>query len=129
VGMSKLRCVNCRTEVDPDKAKVCFGVLVCESCDRVANRFFEQAQKELKVVLVLMKDAIRMGLTQGRLQFSMDGEEIVTRQKLLAKLGELVERAQENAAQCSTKTTTSAETTKPSAPTVVGPSSSENPTR
>ena len=129
MGVPKLKCMNCKAELEQSQAKIAFEVLVCPDCEKVANRFFAQAQKELKVVLVLMKDAIRMGLTQGRLQFSMDGDKPVSRQDLLVKLGELVERAQEKASQCSTETTNSAETTKQPAPNADGFSSSESPTR
>lgn len=58
--------MNCKQSVDPEKAKVFLGVYVCETCHLVASRLRERIQAELKSLLTMADEALRIGLIEGK---------------------------------------------------------------
>jgi hypothetical protein len=114
--------MNCRKEVLPNEGKLFAEVFVCPDCYLVAERMMDRALKELKLVLVMMKDTIRVGLLNGKLQFRTPEElRVVKKSDFLAELGRLVEEAQERNAQAEWQSKTqSSETSKQFAPPVDG---------
>lgn len=62
-----LPCLNCHNPVDPQKAKIFAGVFVCETCHLVATRLEERGTAELRSLLTLQREAIRIALTRGEL--------------------------------------------------------------
>lgn len=74
-------------------------VFICSNCKLVAERIFERAQQDVKHLLVMMKESIRLGLIEGRLQFR-DPEQVeeVSRPDLINKLAELADQVREKQA-------------------------------
>lgn len=96
VEATPLRCMNCDAPIEQGEMKLFAQVCVCGSCYKMAERLYERANKELKLVLVMMKDAIRLSLLEKKLQFKTpDQIQSMKKADLLSRLGELVEQAQE----------------------------------
>jgi hypothetical protein len=88
--------MNCDAPIAAGEMKLFAEVCVCEGCYNMATRMHERALKELKVVLVMMKESIRLALLQKKLQFRTPEElQNVKKPELLGELGRLVEAAQE----------------------------------
>lgn len=101
---SLLKCMNCQREILPNRGEFFMEVFVCSDCKRVAERLYERAQQDVKHLLVMMKEAIRLGLVQGKLQFRDPTQvEEVSRPDLLTKMAELAEKAREEQAKASPK--------------------------
>lgn len=98
--LGTLPCMNCGAEVPSSQAKFFAEVFVCTDCHAVAERMMQRTHKELKLVLAMMKDAIRMGLLQKKLRFRTPEElEKEDKADFLSRLGELVKAAQDRNAQ------------------------------
>jgi hypothetical protein len=66
-----LKCVNCQKPTDPKDAqhyKFFAGVFCCGECFVIAERFFDKGTEDLKSLLVMLKESIRIALVQGRLK-------------------------------------------------------------
>jgi hypothetical protein len=63
-------CLNCKTEVSQEKAKVFAGVFVCPDCYTKAERLYNKCEGELKQLLLVLKEAIRVALVKGALQYN-----------------------------------------------------------
>jgi hypothetical protein len=89
-----LSCMSCHKEVVEEQGKFFAEVFVCPDCFLLATRFYERAEQDLKRLLVMMKEAIRVGLLQGKLQFKTP-EQIkeAPRNDVLEKLSELAKEA------------------------------------
>ena len=93
---SLLNCMNCKREILPNKGEIYLKVFICHNCKLIAERLYERAQKDVKHLLVMMKEAIRLGLVQGKLQFRDTNQvDEVSRPDLLSKLADLAEQARE----------------------------------
>lgn len=89
-----LSCVGCKREVSAGDGKLFAEVFVCDGCFLIASRLFERGQQELKMLLVVLKEAIRNEILQGRLQFqSADEVREVPKRDLITHLAELAEKA------------------------------------
>lgn len=71
--MKPLPCLNCGKEVSSEDAQLFAGVFVCPTCDLFAKRLYSRSEQELKQLLFLLKESIRLALTQGKL---MPGEHV-----------------------------------------------------
>ena len=65
-----LPCLNCKKDVTPDVAKIYSGVFLCPDCFFVASRFEERITSELKSLLLIAREAIRIAAVKGELRFS-----------------------------------------------------------
>ena len=80
--MDGLPCMHCKQPVKPDEGKFFGGanngpsVFVCPRCFAIAQRLFERIQAELHQLLVMAKEAVRVGLIEGRLQAEPDPREV-----------------------------------------------------
>lgn len=114
-----LKCLSCKKPVQ-GSGKLFAEVFCCDSCFTLAARFMERVEQDLVFLRVMMKEAIRQGLLEGKLQFSVESLADVPKQDLLTRLAELAEAAKERQ-QCqdnSTQSTASGATTKPSVRTL-----------
>jgi hypothetical protein len=68
-----LPCVNCRQKVGQVNAKFFDGVFLCPSCHGVALRVEERLTSELKMLLVMLREAIRVAACDGKLHLSDTG--------------------------------------------------------
>lgn len=105
--------MNCCREVLPGDGKIFAEVFVCPDCYVVAERLYQRAHQVLKLVLVMMKDTIRLSLLQRRLSFKSSAIETMTKSQLLGALSKLVD-----AGETCDPTTPSTESTKLSVDTV-----------
>ena len=138
--MVGLPCVNCGKEVDPGEAKFFAQVFVCPECYAIAERLYTRGEQELKMMLLLLKESIRLAITRKELQFMQRLEEdAVPKKDLLSELARLAHEARKEAAergelksggdQWQAPTTThSKATTSPAAATATGkPDSGSTP--
>jgi hypothetical protein len=63
---SALCCMNCGKPTEADAAKLFAGVFVCAACHASATHFHEKLEQELRHLLVLSKDSIRVALATGK---------------------------------------------------------------
>jgi hypothetical protein len=122
-----LPCLSCKQEVPPADGKVFAEVFMCPSCFRIAERLLKSGDAELKMMLLVLKESIRVAaLTQG-LQYAeqylgdMPKEDLVSH---LAKMAAEVKRQAipQGDKQCRQilTPTRSLEPMLPSAPPVAG---------
>ena len=95
--MVGIPCLNCKAEVSEGAGKLFAEVFVCPGCFLIASRLYERADKDLKQVLVMMKESIRIGLLQGQLQFSEEELQTLSKPDLLRQMAIFSEEAQRNA--------------------------------
>lgn len=71
-----MKCMNCPTEVAPKDAKFFAKVFLCPSCYEQAQHFYTKLDIELRHLLVVAKEAIRIALVTGKFSFpeGMGGE-------------------------------------------------------
>ena len=66
---TQVRCMNCSRQVPAVECQLVFGVMVCQECGTVASTLYERGQSEIRTLLTLMKESIRIALIEGRLCF------------------------------------------------------------
>lgn len=64
-----LGCMNCKKATPPDKSKFFAEVFLCEDCHVQAVHFYARLELELKNLLVMSKEAIRISLITGQFSF------------------------------------------------------------
>lgn len=124
--------MNCQRDIPPNKGEFFMEVFVCPDCKCVAERVYERSQQDVKHLLLLMKEVIRMALMEGRLQFQDPKQvEEVSRSDLISRLAELAEKVRKKGRERSCKETQqeSTEPTKPHVATLaaIGRQSSSKP--
>lgn len=62
-----LPCVSCKQLTPQNSAEFFDGVLLCKSCHDVAKRIEERCTKELKMMMVMLHEAIRNAACEGKL--------------------------------------------------------------
>ena len=68
----KTKCMNCGSEQLAKDCRLCFGVLVCAECHEKANIIYDRARAELRTLLTLLEETIRLALVEGRLTFATE---------------------------------------------------------
>lgn len=87
-----MRCLNCGKEVRPTEAKLFAEVFLCPTCYVQADHFYLRLDHELKSLLVLAKDAIRVALLQGKFSFPENGSQEVSKREVLEAILTMEER-------------------------------------
>jgi len=64
-----LPCLNCKADVAPGAGKFFAEVFLCESCHTMAQHFHERLERELKYLLVIARESIRISLVEGKFSF------------------------------------------------------------
>lgn len=67
-----LQCMNCKGPAGEGKLFV--EVLVCPTCHAVAEQLSLKAERELRAIMTVMREAIRMALVKGELRFWTPGD-------------------------------------------------------
>ncbi len=113
-----LPCVNCKKDVPPDGGEFFLQVFVCGDCHRVARPLLERGEHDLRMLLIVLKEAIRQELIRGRCQLRTEASvEDMSKKDLVGHLADLAQRLREKEETCSTPTKTlSSATTLPSVP-------------
>lgn len=87
-----LTCMNCDVTVDPDEGKVFAQVFVCPTCYAMAERLYQRGEQELKSLLILQLEAIRLALVEKRFYFSPDKADEPSKADVLRAIVELEEK-------------------------------------
>lgn len=64
-----LPCLNCKADVAPNAGKFFAEVFLCESCHLMAQHFHERLERELKYLLIIARESIRISLVEGKFSF------------------------------------------------------------
>lgn len=88
-----LACVNCGADVESDEAKFYAQVFVCPTCYAIAEHLHQKGEQELKMMLVMLKECIRLAIVQKRLQFPPQHLEEMPRKDLFEELAKLAYEA------------------------------------
>jgi hypothetical protein len=106
--MSNLPCLNCQKDVDPDKGKLYLGCFLCPDCYTIAERLHARGEQELRWILTVLQELIRLAIVGHKLQLNLDeGEQ--SKSEVLQELANLVR--QNGDGQCQTLKTTPSPTT------------------
>jgi hypothetical protein len=90
--MDGLRCLNCPRTVPTNEAKVFAGVFVCPTCHDTAERLYRRSEGELRMLLLMLKESIRIALVEGRLHVGERSVEEVSKTDLLRMMVRLEEQ-------------------------------------
>lgn len=102
-----LECTNCSREVEPNEAKF-FGapgngqrapntaVFVCAECYALAELFEQRATEQLKSLLMLSKECIRLALMEKRLKLGpLPPQRDLTKREVFESLLQMLEKRDE----------------------------------
>lgn len=91
--MIGLPCMNCQQQVAEKDGKVFAGAFVCPACHEMAERLYSRCDGELRRLLLLLREAIRIAIVEGRLQYGPATPlEDVPKEELLKMIAELTEK-------------------------------------
>lgn len=86
-----LQCLNCQRDVAPDEGRLFAQVFVCPRCFTMAERLHDRSMRELAMLQTMCREAIRVALVQGRLQFATGPDEEVSKTDVLRAIVQLEE--------------------------------------
>ncbi len=86
-----LPCVNCNQPVQQQDAKFFHGVFVCGTCHIMAERLYSRANQELKNLLLMLQESIRIALIESRLQFREGVDVSLSKKEVLEAIVQLQE--------------------------------------
>lgn len=95
--MSGLPCMNCRKPTADEDGKVFAEVFVCSTCYTMAERMFHRLEGELRRLLLLSKETIRVALIEGKMNFENATEQEIPKEDLLKMIVQFSERKEQNA--------------------------------
>jgi hypothetical protein len=64
-----LPCLNCGKDVPQDEGKLFAECFLCRDCYTIAERVYLQAHSELQMLLVTLKELIRLAIVRHQLSF------------------------------------------------------------
>jgi hypothetical protein len=62
-----LPCLNCQRQVAATEAKIFAGTYCCPTCFEIAQRIEARLESELKRMLVMLRESIRISIVERRL--------------------------------------------------------------
>lgn len=83
--------MNCQTPVGPNEGKFFAGVFCCPGCHTTATRLYERAEGELRALLVMLQESIRLALVEQRLQLGSEAIADIPKADLLRAVTQLQE--------------------------------------
>lgn len=86
-----LPCVNCNQPVQQQDAKFFHGVFVCGTCHTMAESLYSRASQELKNLLLMLQESIRIALIEHRLQFREGVDAELSKKEVLEAIVRLQE--------------------------------------
>ncbi len=91
--MQGIPCMNCKRQVAQDQGRVFAEVFVCPDCHKMAESLYNRCDGELRRLLLMLRELIRIALVEGKLQLgpAMSNEEI-PKAELLKMITELAEK-------------------------------------
>lgn len=92
-----LPCVNCKEPVGSDEAKFFAQTFICPRCFDIAERLHVKGEQELRMMLVMLKECIRLAIIKGELQFPVQNTEDMPRKDLFTELARMAQDARQEA--------------------------------
>lgn len=92
-----LPCLNCKKPTPEGDAKVFAEVFVCSACHGMAERLFQRLEGELRRLLLLSKETIRVALVEGKLHFEHTNEREVPKDELFKMILQFSEKKEREA--------------------------------
>ncbi len=90
--MPGLPCMNCQKPTSTNDAKIFANVFVCSTCYMTAERLFARLEGELKHLLLLSKEVIRVALIEGKLHSPLAEEREIPKEELLKMIMQFSEK-------------------------------------
>lgn len=87
-----LPCMNCKKPVSTEDAKIFGNVFVCSGCYTIADRQLRRLEQELRALLLLATETIRLALIEGRMQLPDSNPREIPKSELLRSVIELAEK-------------------------------------
>jgi len=87
-----LSCLNCKQQIPSKDAKIFAEVFVCPTCYDTAERLFRRSEGELRMLLLMLKESIRIALIEGRLHVGKQDPDEVSKTDLLRMMVRLEEQ-------------------------------------
>lgn len=85
--LASMPCMNCKTPVKQDDVRLFQGVFCCSKCHELATRAFQRLERELKYMLTLAGETIRLALVKGEFQLGpADQPHEIPKSELMRKL-------------------------------------------
>lgn len=108
-----LPCLNCKADVAPNTGKFFAEVFLCESCHLMAQHFHDRLERELKYLLVIARESIRISLVEGKFSFPEGPAGEPSKRQVLEEILRLEEHRDQTAKEKACKSTPSTEVTPP----------------
>ena len=81
-----LHCMNCGASTLAGQGKVFAQVFVCPTCFAIAENFYERSEKELKYLLTIIKESLRVALVHGMVKLSEGKLKDISKKELLEEI-------------------------------------------
>lgn len=92
-----LPCLSCKEDVNPAEGKVFAEVFMCPTCFRIAERMFSTGEAELRMMLLVLKESIRVtALTEG-LQHCIQYLDDMKKEDLISHLAKMAAEVKKQA--------------------------------
>lgn len=91
--------MNCRAPVEESGGKLFKGVWTCATCHGYAERAYQRLQKELKYLLTVSGEAIRIALIEGRMHPPTEPAQEVSKADLLRTIMQVADHREKCAAE------------------------------
>ena len=92
-----LPCLSCKQDVSPAESKLFAEVYLCSNCFTIAERLFRKGEAELRMMLLVLKESIRLAALKGQLQFSLQDLDDMKKEDLVSHLAKLAAEARAKA--------------------------------
>lgn len=89
---SGIPCMNCRKTVSEEDGRVFAEVFVCPGCFLIAERLYQRLELELRRLLAMSKEAIRIALVEGKVSPSSGEKEVLSKEELLKMIVQMSEK-------------------------------------
>lgn len=89
-----LHCLNCKAAVPQDEAKIFAEVFCCANCFSLAERTYGRLQEELRKLLLVSKESIRIALLEGKLHLGEASNKELSKEEVLREIVRLEELRQ-----------------------------------
>jgi hypothetical protein len=92
--MDGLPCLNCQKPVQATEARIFAGTFVCPACFAIATRMEARLTSELKRLLLMTREAIRISIVERRLVLGpADEARDLSKKEVLEAIIQLQDRA------------------------------------
>lgn len=92
VGQGGMPCLNCNKSVSQPEGNIFAGVFVCQECYERASRLHHRLEMELRKMLMMSREAIRIALVEGKLHFGTEQARDISKEELLKMIVKMSEK-------------------------------------